>query len=103
MTVGKHGSGPVRRPTSNRLGAYAALLGALLGCSGPQDGAAPALSTAELAALRDCTAATTVRVSNIPAFVGVLAHSWSYEPLALDALNGVIEATRALDADDLDA
>ncbi len=94
-------------PTTTRLprrtlSAWGVLL-LTLGCSSaPVPGDLPP-SAAELLALRDCSAPSTQRVANISAWVAARLHSWAYEPLSIDALNHLMAATRALDADDLGA
>lgn len=62
-----------------------------------------ALSVAEVASLRDCSAASALHFDNIQDFLAANLHHSprSYTPLSIEAMNALIEATRALDAADL--
>jgi hypothetical protein len=73
------------------------------GCRSDTGRGAPATrSPLELVAIRDCSAADTLRAGTLQEFALGLHHSpRSYTPLSIAAMNALIEATRALDAADL--
>lgn len=71
----------------------------VLGCGGnggPEPSGGPSV-----AGLADCSAPDTLRANTVQEFVDALTHSYRYTPLPLDAQNGILAATRAMDAGDL--
>ena len=87
-----------------QLNRFEVVLGAALVCAACSADPAARDGSGALAAVgtADCSAIDTIRTTNVVEFVASIQHAYSYQPLTINGMNGLIEAVRALEASNLE-